>query len=103
MSDGNVQLSMTNLTQMDRFQTDSHRAPVVNQVQNAEFEREAAAQRLKAPAPPDKSEGKIIDPNAKREEDLRKKRKRRQQNMEAGIKIPPPSRDGNGRIIDFEA
>jgi hypothetical protein len=103
MSDGNVQLSLTNLTQMDRHQTDSHRAPVVNQVQNAELAREEAAQRLKSPAPPDQAEGKIIDPRAKREEEQRKKRKRRQQEQAENAAAPPPPRNGSGRFIDFEA
>ena len=103
MSDGNVQLSLTNLTQMDRHQTDTHRTPVVNQVQNAELVAQEATQRVRSPAPPNKPEGKIIDAQAKREEERRKKRKRRQQNQAADASLRGPSRDGNGRIIDFEA
>jgi hypothetical protein len=103
MGDGNVQLSMTNLTQMDRHQTDSHRAPVVNQAQNAEIVREQAEQKVRSPAPPDKSEGKTIDPNARREEEQRKRKKKKDaEKGEHGVPLPRP-RSGSGRFVDFEA
>jgi hypothetical protein len=111
MTDANVQISMTNLTQMDRYQTDTHRGPMVNQEQNADAARHEAARRIAAPVEPDKVEGKKIDPEAKREEDARKKRKRNMLNqnnkpgLQAGLQagVPARSQNAQGRVIDFEA
>jgi hypothetical protein len=96
MTDGNVLLSMNNLTQMDRYQTDTHRGPMVNQEQNAEAARHEAARRLLAPVEPDKVEGKKIDPEAKREEDNRRKRKKDRQRRNH-------TPCAQGGAIDFQA
>ena len=100
MSDANLQISVTNVTQMDRYQTDTHRGPMVNQEQNAEAARHEAARRAVAPVEPDKVEGKKIDPESKREEDARKKRKRNPNNIPG---VPARSQNAQGRVIDFEA
>jgi hypothetical protein len=102
MSEVNVRISVSNLVQMDRLQTDAHRGPMVNQEQNAELARHEAARRLLAPVQPDNVNGKIIDPNAKREEDARKKKKNRQE--EEGREKPAGSiADNRGRVVDYEA
>ena len=49
MNGVNLQASMHNLSQMDRHQHEVHRAPVENQVQNADAEREQAARRVDMP------------------------------------------------------
>lgn len=103
MSNGNVQVSLTNLTQMDRYQTDTHRGPMVNQDQNAEAARQEAARRIMAPPQPDKAEGKKIDPEAKREEESRKKRKRHPQGRADGPENQAQQRNDRGRIIDYKA
>lgn len=103
MADANVQISMTNLTQMDRYQTDTHRGPMVNQEQNAEAARHEAERRIMAPTEPDKVEGKKIDPDAKREEDRRKKKRRNRQSGEDEMRDRPPTTGAQGRVIDCEA
>lgn len=105
MSNVNVQVSLTNLTQMDRHQSDTHRSPMVNQEQNAEHSRMLAARRLIAPVEPDKVEGKKIDPNARREEEARKKRKREQQSDDSADAQRAMKRTMNssGHVVDYRA
>ena len=105
MSNVNVQVSFTNLTQMDRHQSDTHRSPMVNQEQNAEHSRMLAARRLLAPVEPDKAEGKKIDPQARREEEARKKRKRERQSGGESDAQRAMKRviSSSGRQVDFEA
>jgi len=103
MSNVNVQVSLTNLTQMDRHQSDTHRAPMVNQEQNAEHSRMLAARRLVAPVEPDKVEGKKIDPEARREEDARKRRKRKSSDESEARRAMKRTMSGRGNMVDFEA
>jgi hypothetical protein len=105
MSNVNVQVSFTNLTQMDRHQSDTHRSPMVNQEQNAEHSRMIAARRLQAPVEPDKVEGKKIDPKARREEEARKRRKRERHSEEGSDARLLRNRAVNerGNSVDFEA
>jgi hypothetical protein len=73
----NVNVSVTNLTQMDRHQADSHRAPVIHQEQNAQMTQNAAGMRLAMPVEPDALEKKNVDPDdKKRQEHKRQKGKR---------------------------
>jgi hypothetical protein len=105
MSNVNVQVSLTNLTQMDRHQSDTHRSPMVNQEQNAEHSLMLATRRLLAPVEPDKVEGKKIDPKARREEEARKRRKREQQSGGESDAQRAMKRviNSSGRGVDFEA
>jgi hypothetical protein len=56
----NLQASVSNLTQMDRHQQELHRAPMVNQEQNALIAQNEAAQRTAKPVQPDKVEDKKL-------------------------------------------
>lgn len=103
MSNVNVQVSLTNLTQMDRHQSDIHRSPMINQEQNAEHSRMLAARRLIAPVEPDQVDGKKIDPQARREEEARKKRKRERQSEGSGDDSRNRTMNGNARGIDYQA
>jgi len=97
-----VQLSVTNLVQMDRHQSDVHRVPVLNQEQNADAARQKASRRMKAPVETDKSEGRTIDPRARREQEQRKKK--RQGKANAGDdRLTDHHDNSTGRFIDFEA
>jgi hypothetical protein len=102
MGDGDMRVSMSNLVQMDRHQTDFHRGPMVSQEQTADATRDEAARRLASPAEPDKPEGKTIDPRDKREEERRKKRNTRSlpESEETGSADEP---GGCLTHIDFEA
>lgn len=103
MSGVNVHISVTNLVQMDRHQSDTHRSPMINQEQNADVARQEAARKAIAPAQPDKVEGKKIDPKAKREEEERKKRRRARPGADGEKSGGPAAGSGSGRVIDFSA
>jgi hypothetical protein len=102
MDDGDMRVSMSNLVQMDRHQTDFHRAPMVNQEQNADAARQEAARRLASPSEPDKPEGKTIDPRDKREQERRKKRQSQEPEGEEATTIRG-FEPRHGSNIDFEA
>ena len=70
--------SMHNLTQMDRFQQDSHHAPIHNQEQNQEAAKEEAAKRTDMPVQPDETEDKIVDPDNRKEQSYRKRKRKKQ-------------------------
>jgi hypothetical protein len=98
MNGVDLQASVSNLSQMDRHQQDSHRSPIVNQQQNAETAREEAAKRVNMPVQPDVIEGKIIDPeNRRRNLQERRKKKKKEQ-----ARVCKQNR-GNGFIIDIQA
>lgn len=71
-----MQISVTHLTQMDRHQNDTHRAPMVHQAQNAQMAEDEATRRMNMPVEPDAVEKKNIDPDRKRH-DRRERRKNR--------------------------
>jgi hypothetical protein len=102
MDDGDMRVSMSNLVQMDRHQTDVHRGPMVNQEQNADAARQEASRRLASPTEPDKSEGKTIDPKEKRDEERRKKRQASPA-QEDPEEASPAFEPRHGSNIDFEA
>jgi hypothetical protein len=70
----NFQASVSNLTQVDRFQQGSHRLPMVNQEQNAQIAQDEASKRVTIPLQPDKVEGKKIDPGQRNRGEAGKKR-----------------------------
>jgi hypothetical protein len=74
----NFQASVSQLTQMDRFQHDSHRTPVVNQDQNAQIAGDEAKKRVATAVQPDEIEKKKIDPRQRREENARQRRSKKQ-------------------------
>jgi hypothetical protein len=83
----NLQASVSNLTQMDRHQQELHRAPMVNQEQNALIAQNEAAQRTAKPVQPDKVEDKKVDRKRDNDNENRKK-KRNKKNDPPGGKSP---------------
>ena len=77
MGEVSVNISMNNLTQIDRHQNDAHRNPVVHQEQNAQLARDDAAKRITMPIEPDALEKKDVDPNDRKKENSARKRKRK--------------------------
>jgi hypothetical protein len=103
MSGIDVHISVNNIPQMDRHQSDTHRAPIIQQVQNAEIARSQLDQRMRIPNQPDRPEGKIADPGERRRDAWRSRRKKRigEKKEESGEKRP---RGGDrGSIIEIEA
>lgn len=102
MSEFNVNVSHLNSVQMDRHQNDMHRGPVVYQAQNAEINKNEAEKRVKMPVQPDSAEGKTIDPDDKRQEKEKQKKRNRQQ-IEKVNHPRPVKRTDQGYIVDIEA
>ncbi|MBN1309122.1 MAG: hypothetical protein JXA18_14455 [Chitinispirillaceae bacterium] len=100
MSEINMQLSITQLTQMDRHQNDAHRTPTVHQEQNAQLAQEEATRRLAMPVEPDTVEQKRIDPEGKRNERKEQRKKRRREGAQTEQR--PRQRDGSS-LIDLRA
>jgi hypothetical protein len=75
----NFQASVSNLTQMDRYQQDAHRTPVVNQEQNAQIAKDDASRRTTMPMQPDEIAGKKVDPGQRKRDDAGKKRNKKKE------------------------
>jgi hypothetical protein len=103
MNGVNLQAALNNIPQMDRFQQDLNRTPLVNQEQNANISREQQAQRAMRPEEPEQTENKNVDPNDKKKQLNDKKKKRLQQlkkqNERNDSNQPPSIRSGS--TIDF--
>lgn len=102
MSGADVQISVANLTQMDRHQSDTHRSPIVHQVQNAQISREAAAQRVAMPVEADAAEEKNIDPEKRSfftEDQKKQKKEKKKQNC----RRKPVRSTNSGYIVDIDA
>ena len=102
MNSVNVNISVTNVPQFDRHQSDIHRNPIVNQQQNTQLAREDLAQRAHMAVQPDSVDNKVVDPNDKNKQQQDKRKKRKQQSAENKTRSLPRSRDSGG-IVDLEA
>jgi hypothetical protein len=96
----NFQASVTNVTQMDRHQQDIHKAPSVNQEQNALIARHEAAERTMKPVQPDGTKDKKIDADERKRDNDRNK-KRHQENQ--GSKENGGKKSDSGFFLDIEA
>ena len=101
MSGVNVHVSVSNLVQVDRHQSDNHRNPVVYQEQNAGITRDENTRRVKMPVEPDKAEGKKIDPENKKQESGRKSKKKREKKVKQ--QNQQRSRSDSGYMVDIQA
>jgi hypothetical protein len=102
----NLQASINSVPQMDRFQQDVNRQPLVSQEQNAAISREQQAQRALRPEEPEETENKIVDPRDNKKNLAEKKKKRQQQLKKKDERIlnnhqVPSVRSGS--TIDFTA
>jgi hypothetical protein len=99
----NFQASVNNVTQMDRFQQDSSRTPVINQSQNAVIAQEEAEKRIRMPMQPDHAEGKKVD--LQRQKNETRGNKKRKQKKDNGSDAKP--RQGitttGGYFVDIQA
>lgn len=101
MSSVNVQVSVSNLVQMDKPQNEIHKNPVVNQEQNAQIARHEAAKRVNMPVEPDKTEGKKINAENK-QPDPRQKGKKRKREKENPQRPDLLNRKDSGYFVDIE-
>ena len=98
MSEINMQISVTHLTQMDRHQNDTHRAPMVHQAQNAQMAEDETTRRMNMPVEPDSIEKKNIDPDRKRQSRHGHKRTRE---VAVDKKKDPQQPGGTSSLIDI--
>ena len=91
----NLQASLHNLTQMDKIQSDGHRLPTTNQVQNMAMAQNEATQKLERPEDPEQAQEKSVDSEARKKTffENRKRQKKKKQNRRRG-------KAGGGRFVD---
>jgi len=70
-------VSVSNLANLDRYQDDLHRAPVVNQVQNSELIKVEYSKKIIKPNEPEHVQNKIVDANDKKRQGVPKRKRNR--------------------------
>jgi hypothetical protein len=101
MNTVNFQASVNNVVQMDRFQQDASRTPVVNQSQNAVIAQDEAEKRIRMPVEAEQAEGKKVDPQQRKHDKNAGKRKHKKEG-----KITPPQQGKTttgGFFVDVQA
>lgn len=101
MNGVNVNVSVSNLPQIDRQQNDIHKNPSVNQDQNAKIANNEISQKLTKPSEAESTQGKNVDQNQKRDESSRNA-KSKKNIIKKAVKKEPKSKD-EGYIVDFQA
>jgi hypothetical protein len=109
MNSINVNIPIVNIPHVTQHQQDIHRVPMVHQTQNADISRDRFDRQLQAPNETEETEGKIVDPKDKKEEEG-KKRKRDGQSDNEEKKTANPEEStiavtmlDSGQLIDLEA
>ena len=102
MNGVNVNVSVSNLPQIDRQQNDIHKNPTVNQDQNAKIANSEIDQKLTRPVEPGSTQGKNIDPNQKRDESPGNSKFKKKKNLKESAKKENKPTD-EGYIVDFQA
>jgi len=92
--------ALQTIVRVDRVQDESHRAPIVNQHQNADIAREEAARCAVMPVEAEEAEGKTIDTDDRRHAAEQHSRKRRKKRSKQRKKRPKGNR---GYFIDCDA
>jgi hypothetical protein len=105
----NANIPVINMPQVSSHQSDVVRAPMVHQQQNADISRDSFEHQMRIAREAEAAEGKTIDPEDKREEE-RKGKKRHKGEEEDGAEEngenPPETAvemTDSGRLIDLEA
>ena len=95
-----IPASISNVTQVDRLQSDSHNSPIVNQEQNAQLAHNQQMQRLNMPVQPDTLQNKITDPKDKKTE---KEKNKKRKPISPNNQPRPERRSDGGMFIDVDA
>jgi len=99
MSEFDLNVSINNLSQLDRHQDDIHKTPIAHQEQNARKTEEELQQRMTMPVAPDEVEDKNVNPDDHRTAaENRKRKKRRQKKKTSPRKLN--DRGGSEHIVD---
>jgi hypothetical protein len=106
MNSVNVNVPVVNLPQVSAHQSDAHRVPIAHQAQNADLARDQLDIHLRTASEAEAAEGKNIDPNDRREEKRRSRKREKGQededvaNVESDVAVTMLD---SGRLIDLEA
>lgn len=103
MSGLGVHISVNNVPQFDRLQSNAHRAPAVHQVKNAEIANARVEQQLKMPTQPDEAEGKNIDPEDRKKDRNRSRKKTKKEKKKGEASEENKTKPDSGSLIDIEA
>jgi len=103
MNSVNVNISVTNLPQIDRHQSDLHRTPVVHQTKNGEIARDQLELQARITSDAKKAEGKNVDPKDRKKEKGRQAKKAQRMSAEQPEAPNRPERADNGSLIDIQA
>jgi hypothetical protein len=108
MNSVNVNVPVVNLPQVTAHQSDVHRVPIAHQAQNADLNRDHLDIHLRTASEAEAAEGKVVDPNDRREEKRRgrKREKGQGEDAEEGTDVESDvavKMLDSGRLIDLEA
>jgi hypothetical protein len=109
MNSVNVNVPVVNMPQVASHQSDVHRVPIAHQAQNADLSRDHLDIHLRTANEAEAAEGKIVDPEDRREEKRRGRKREKDDgdgdgkedvNVEADVAV---TMSESGRLIDLEA
>ena len=104
MSGIDIHISINNVPQFERFNSENNRAPLVHQFQNADMAKGELQQRILMPVEPEELEGKKVDPEDKKQDQNRnKKKKNDDEHKKNDDRKQNRSKSDSGIFIDLEA
>lgn len=103
MSEINVQISVSNLTQIDQHQNDQHRLPMVHHDQNTEIGQQEIQKKLSMPVEPDEIEKKNINQHKNKNKNASDKRRKQKINQNPGNVAKKRKTIKSDHLIDYQA
>jgi hypothetical protein len=109
MNSVNVNIPVVNMPQAVTHQADAHRVPIAHQAQNADLNRDRLDIHLRTANEAEAADGKIINPEDRREEKRNPRKREKDREEEDGEESVPAEVDvavrmlDNGRLVDLEA
>ncbi len=102
MSGVDVHISVNNIPQFDRHQSNAHRTPILHQQANGDIARSQLEQQAKIPTEPKGAEGKSVDPDNRKKDNRRSKKRKKEAPQEVRVSEEKRMADSGG-LIDIEA
>jgi hypothetical protein len=103
MDSVNVNVSVTNLPQIDRHQNDIHKNPIVSQDVNAKIIQGENEHKMQMPVQTAAADGKNVDPKQKREEAPGKKKSQKISLTRHNEKKGSDRHGDDGFLVDIDA
>ncbi len=102
MSGVDIHISLNNVPQFEKNQSQNNRAPLVFQGQNAQISQDELLQRIRIPVEPEQAEGKKVDPKDKKQQSGSGKKQQKEQTDEQK-KRQRKSKSDEGFFVDLQA